>query len=205
MNIKTPRINRRTLQAEERRFQILQVALDVFAEKGFKGTSIKDIAEAADISLGLMYHYFASKEALLNATVENHSFLPQMKRILKNTRNRPMIEVFNELAAGFLKLLDSKAGLVKILIREIDSSPTVKKVWSNLVHEGVRLLQEYFDQKVAAGDLRPHNTEITARSVMGILFMYHFTQDVFNTSRVTKEEFIQEMLINIMDGIKANN
>jgi AcrR family transcriptional regulator len=49
---------------------ILKTALSLFCEKGYYSTSIADIAKQAEISKGLLYHYFESKEELLAALVE---------------------------------------------------------------------------------------------------------------------------------------
>ena len=49
------------------RYSILQNALELFAERGFKGTSISDIAKAAGVSKGLAYNYFKSKNDLMLA------------------------------------------------------------------------------------------------------------------------------------------
>jgi AcrR family transcriptional regulator len=67
---------RRELQAQERRNQLIDSALTLFAEKGFERTTIKDLSEAARVAQGLIYHYFESKEELLFAAVDKHGFLP---------------------------------------------------------------------------------------------------------------------------------
>ena len=51
----------------DRRESILEAALSCFVERGFHGTAIPQIAERADIAAGTIYHYFESKEALVNA------------------------------------------------------------------------------------------------------------------------------------------
>ena len=51
-------------QREWRRQAILEIALDLFISKGYADTKISDIAEKADMSVGLMFHYFESKAAL---------------------------------------------------------------------------------------------------------------------------------------------
>ena len=100
--------NMRKIQAEERRLQILDTALSVFAEKGFAQTTIKDLADAAGISAGLMYHYFPGKERLLEVAVEKHSFLPQLREILNNTGERPCREVLRDISFKFSKLIRQK-------------------------------------------------------------------------------------------------
>ena len=52
---------------EDRREAILDAALNCFVERGFYGTSIPEIAQKAAIASGTIYHYFDSKEALVNA------------------------------------------------------------------------------------------------------------------------------------------
>src|SRR5688572_26132351 len=51
----------------DRRESILDAALQCFVERGFHGTAIPEIAAKASIATGTIYHYFASKEALVNA------------------------------------------------------------------------------------------------------------------------------------------
>ncbi|HEY6462420.1 MAG TPA: TetR/AcrR family transcriptional regulator [Polyangiaceae bacterium] len=46
---------------------ILAAALDLFVERGFHGTSVPSVADRAGVAAGTIYHYFASKEALVNA------------------------------------------------------------------------------------------------------------------------------------------
>ena len=52
--------------ALERRRQILDAAVRVFAREGFHATRVSDIADEADVAYGLVYHYFPSKEKVLD-------------------------------------------------------------------------------------------------------------------------------------------
>lgn len=202
MKIKIEKPNLRTVQAEERRLQILDTALTVFASKGFDGTSIKDIANAAGISQGLIYHYFKSKDDLLVLTIEHHSFLPYLRKILADTRSLPIDELFKNIANGLLDMLDKKKMLVRILIREVEVNPRARNAWASLIRKTVSFFQTYLEARVITGELRPHNTEVAARSLFGMMFMYHFTQDVFCSSSTTREEFVETALNNILRGIE---
>lgn len=51
-------------KGDERRKQLLQVALDIFIEKGYYGTSTREIARRAGVSSGLLFHYFSNKESI---------------------------------------------------------------------------------------------------------------------------------------------
>jgi AcrR family transcriptional regulator len=74
----------------KRREQILSVALSLFFKKGYKNTKISDIAEAANISKGLVYRYFESKAEILfsyldflNACLEEIKAIPSAKAAIK--------------------------------------------------------------------------------------------------------------------------
>lgn len=51
-------------KGEERKKQLLRVALDLFIEKGYYGTSTREIARQAGVSSGLLFHYFSNKESI---------------------------------------------------------------------------------------------------------------------------------------------
>ncbi|MGZ4106482.1 MAG: TetR/AcrR family transcriptional regulator [Tumebacillaceae bacterium] len=79
----SPRNNEQNqLIRDERREQILSAAVKVFARRGLTGTKISDIAQAAGLSHGLVYHYFDSKDEIFTVLVErallgSHSILSQ--------------------------------------------------------------------------------------------------------------------------------
>ncbi|MDE7400236.1 MAG: TetR/AcrR family transcriptional regulator [Oscillospiraceae bacterium] len=56
-------------QREQRRQLIFDKAIELFAKRGYANTKIGDIAKAADMSVGLMFHYFESKEKLFEELV----------------------------------------------------------------------------------------------------------------------------------------
>lgn len=60
----------RATQKEQRRQQILFTALELFAKRGYNETKVSDIALAANMSMGLLFHYFPSKEVLLETLVQ---------------------------------------------------------------------------------------------------------------------------------------
>ncbi len=57
-------------QKEKRRDEILRASLDLFIKKGYTATKIQDIASQVGMSVGLLFHYFASKEELFCALIE---------------------------------------------------------------------------------------------------------------------------------------
>src|ERR1700682_4525653 len=123
-SMNTPTGSRRR-QAEERRAQLLATALDVFAAKGLDGATVKDLSDAAGVAQGLLYHYFRSKEELLHAVLEQHYFLPELRRSAGADRDRPAAEVLLDMARGFARMLDQKRSFVQLMVREAPSNPAV--------------------------------------------------------------------------------
>ena len=80
-------VRRREL-AEWRRQRILDAALAVFGSKGVDGASIKDVAAAAGVAPGLLYHYFAGKEALSLAVTVERGFLPELRALLAKAQQQ---------------------------------------------------------------------------------------------------------------------
>ena len=164
-------MTRRAQQAEERREQLIDTALHVFAEKGWHATSIPDLAHAAGIAQGLLYHYFRNKEELLLAVIERHSFFPDLQASLAVSDDRPASVVLPEIAQAFEASLRQKQDLVQIFIREAQTYPELARQKDDLIERGVAALTHYVSARIAVGELRPHDPSLTARLLLYTIFM----------------------------------
>ncbi len=75
--------------ALDRRSQILDAALVCFAKRGFHQTSMHDISAEAGISVGLIYRYFASKEAVISAMADRHKH--EITDVLERAKQAPSL------------------------------------------------------------------------------------------------------------------
>jgi AcrR family transcriptional regulator len=73
---------------------ILAAALDLFVERGFHGTSVPSVAERAGVAAGTIYHYFASKEALVNALFKRWKAEISARVVTDFPYQRPVREQF---------------------------------------------------------------------------------------------------------------
>src|SRR5213592_4516325 len=73
----------------DRRSQILDAALVCFAKRGFHQTSMHDISAEAGISVGLIYRYFANKEAVISAMADRHK--NEIQEVLERARQAPTL------------------------------------------------------------------------------------------------------------------
>ena len=186
----------RRRQAEQRRAQLIDTAMNVFAEKGVEAATVKDLSEAAGVAPGLLYHYFRSKDDLLRAVLERHYFLPQLHQITSPDRNRPANEVLREVAQGFAAVLREHRQVLQMMLREAPSNPAVAERIERARREGVRLLDEYLRSRVAAGELRPHDTAAAARLLLYAAFMAHLTE-------TPTDAFLPAVVEIVLHGIAA--
>ncbi|MBN5141962.1 TetR/AcrR family transcriptional regulator [Stenotrophomonas maltophilia] len=81
---------------EQRIAQILQAALQCFLVKGFHQTSMRDIAQAAGVSLGNLYNHFPGKEAIILAVAvaESEELAPLLQRLAASDGERTQVMAF---------------------------------------------------------------------------------------------------------------
>jgi len=116
----------RSIAQEEKRRLILEAAIRVFARKGYHTCRVGDIAEEAGVAHGLLYHYFASKEAVLETVFrENWSLLVDAVRAVEATGD-PALEQLRHVAAILLRSWRDSPDLVRVLVREVARSPQLQ-------------------------------------------------------------------------------
>lgn len=115
----------RSIASEEKRRLILDAAVHVFAHKGYHTSRVGDIAEQAGVAHGLLYHYFASKEELLE-TVFRETWSELLEAISRvEAKDEPAREQLRQVAAILLRSWRRDPDLVRVLVREIGRSQTL--------------------------------------------------------------------------------
>jgi AcrR family transcriptional regulator len=113
--------------AQRKRDQILEAAVHVFAAKGYHTSRVGDIAAHAGVAHGLLYHYFESKEAILEAVFrETWADLLAAVRAVEAS-DEPAREQLRRIAAILLRSWKHDPDLVRVLVREIARSPALQQ------------------------------------------------------------------------------
>jgi AcrR family transcriptional regulator len=180
----SPASTGRRAQAQWRRQRLLDAALAVFVDKGIDGATVKDITAAAGVTQGLLYHYFDGKDALVLAILEERGFLPELRRLLAGAPDRPPEVVLPELAAGFHRLLAEHAELVALFFAAGRANPAIRAGLQRFVAEGQQLLAGYLQARVAAGELRPHDTGAAAQLLLSTVALGQVTGTEVNPAAV---------------------
>jgi AcrR family transcriptional regulator len=145
--------------AAARREQILETVLGLFAERGFDGTSTRQIAKVAGIAEGLIFHYFPTKASLLTAILEDRlegqrAFRTRLRPLLDDAGGKPAPEVLRAVASGWLATLRRDEEIVVVLFTAAQTNSEVRQAWQGLIREGTELLTAYLASRVDAGELR---------------------------------------------------
>jgi AcrR family transcriptional regulator len=97
--------------AAQTRERLLRAAADVFAERGYDGTRVADIAAAAGVSNGALYAHFASKADLLVAALHAHG-RRTLAEMFAAEPDRPVMDLLLVIGQGLLQCRDSRGFLV---------------------------------------------------------------------------------------------
>jgi AcrR family transcriptional regulator len=109
--------------AADRRKQILKAAVEVFAERGFHRTRVSDIAKRAGVAYGLIYHYFDSKDDVLNSVFEeNWAVFIKVLRDLEANNELPAVRRLEMIAALLIDALRIAPTIIQVIIQEISRS-----------------------------------------------------------------------------------
>jgi AcrR family transcriptional regulator len=146
-------LTERSTPQEEKRRLILEASVRVFARKGYHTSRVGDIAEEAGIAHGLLYHYFGSKEEVLETIFrENWSELIEAFRRVESSEEPPL-----EQLAGIAKILlrswRNDPDLVSVMVREVARSHHLLGQ-VNEIREGFLIIQRVIERGQADGSLR---------------------------------------------------
>jgi AcrR family transcriptional regulator len=131
---------------EERRAAIVEQAARLFAERGFHGTSIADLAEACGISKSLVYHYYASKEDILFDVMHLHirALLDAAEDIAGDTT--PPAEKLRAVTRTFMRLYVGAASRHRVLLNELQRlSETQRAMVIDIQRRLIEILEGILD------------------------------------------------------------
>jgi AcrR family transcriptional regulator len=190
-----------------RREQILEAALEEFSAKGFKGATIKSIAEAAGLqSPALIYWYFSDKEALFDEVLE--SYVPVVRAVADpaSLMDLPPEEVLPRLGQAYLAFNRSNTQALRLIAAEAIRRPEVAETF---IKGGpgrvLSFLKAYMERQVALGRFRPHDTRSSARAFIGMLIPQVLTKVLFPElleDRLADEEHLETAIEIFLEGLR---
>ena len=163
---------RRPATGEDRRKQILEAALKIFAEKGFKGATNKNIADEAGVTPGLIYWYFESKEDMFFALMQEHLAVESFPLPIEQLKAFPPEHVLPIIAHFGLSRLDNQGtiNLFKIFAGEAAYSERIRAIANKNINRLLEPLSAYMEAQMDQGRLRREDPLLTAQTFLAGVF-----------------------------------
>lgn len=199
---------RQRLPGEERRRLIIESAAKLFSQRGFRGTTTREVAKAVGVSEATVFKHFATKEDLYGAIIEAKAQTQQVLGVIG-----PLAEARDD--AGLLRTLATE------LIERTQSDPTLMRLIFFSALEGHALaelffrrrvqtldvfLGRYIADRVAAGAFRPADPIQTAWNFIGMVTFHVLLHELFGQKpppHLTRERAVEEMVTTFLQGVRA--
>lgn len=160
---------------EDRRQQILAAALEVFAEKGFRGATNRDIARAAGIAPGLIYWYFKSKEDLFGAVLDEYAPFGKVAVPFAALAAMPPEQVIPLVVQGFSAVIAIPTTflVLRLLISETVHNPAAGQRFNALFRQILDPLSDYLRGQIARGRLRDEDPLLMAQGLISNVGLFY--------------------------------
>jgi AcrR family transcriptional regulator len=192
-------------QNEDTRTQILQAAQQLFTEQGFHGTSMRQIARDAGISLGGIYNHFPSKENIFEIIFEQNHPYHDVLPILEQAQGDTPETLVRNAALRMLQALQARPHFLKLLLIELVEFKGVhlSELMTRVFSRGVKLIEDFLQE---SSSLRFFPAPTLLRSFLGLFIAFYFGELMLNPSGSTQpnestfEDFIEIYLHGILIG-----
>jgi TetR/AcrR family transcriptional regulator, fatty acid metabolism regulator protein len=155
----------RTQAVEDKRRQLLDAAVRVFARKGYHASRVGDIAEEAGVAHGLLYHYFRSKDDVLEAVFhENWSVLLARIASVEQT-DEPAVDQLRHIATIVLRTWLHLPDVVRVVIREFGRSPELAERIGELA-QPIDAIERVITRGIERGEFRKDVDPVFAAAVV---------------------------------------
>ncbi len=183
----------------ERPHQLIDAALDVFSEHGFNAAKLDDIAHRAGVSKGTIYLYFASKEELFKAVVNDVIAAQLWTSRDGNAPTSAAESLERALRAHWTFTTNAKFdGWFRILVAELPKHPELLAFYNReVIDRAWSLLEQIIAQGVASGEFRPIEPRLAVGFTNALVVMHRHW--VSNCS--IRPEYQQRDRQQLIDGI----
>jgi len=197
------------LASADRRSAIVETAIRLFAEKGFRGTTTREIAAACGVSEPVLYQHFATKRDLFNAIIDAQSqkdagpFEEKLRAFLDKDDDQGFLTALGQEILNWHKL---DPGCFRLLLfSALEGSELTEMFFER--HSSVFLskISGYLSRRMDEGGLRKMNPELAARAFFGMVGSYAMDQQIFNMRQgdVSDAEVVEAMVGIYLRGMQA--
>lgn len=203
------------MAGEDRRLQILAVAVKLFSERGFRGTTTKEIAHAAGVSEAMVFRHFATKEELYAAILDHKacssgdSFEPEAMAAEAIARNDDYA-VFESLALCALRHHEEDPQFQRLLLYSaLEKHELAQMFFDQFVLRVYKFLGTYIRQRQLEGALIEMDPAVVVRSFIGMVMHHSLNNNLWDPTRrllhLSNEEAAKHFTNILLNGITAKS
>lgn len=156
----------------DKRETILSTAMKLFGQKGFEGTSVREIAADADVNPAMISYYFGSKEKLFEKLVEHKaSFLKSVFAELVTNTSLTQIEKLFVVIDSYIDRMFQSPQFHHLLHRELslERRPQMKNAISEILLRNFVSVRKIIQDGIESGEFKPVDPELTIASIIGTI------------------------------------
>jgi AcrR family transcriptional regulator len=198
------------LAAEDRRKQLAQVALKLFAKKGFRGTTTKEIAHASEINEALIFRHFSSKEDLyceiLNQKANEGMIEPMVVRLAELARQGDDEGLFRTLALMILDHYRCDPEFVRLMLYSgLEGHQLSQSFRERQVRPIYDFLCGYVAERQKSGVFKPGNPGALVRAFVGMCSYHALVTQIFGCQLlvISDEEAIDTFTQVMLNGLRS--
>ncbi|WP_068159891.1 TetR/AcrR family transcriptional regulator [Rhodococcus phenolicus] len=176
----------------QRREQLIEIGRALFAERGYEGTSIEEIAQRAAVSKPVVYEHFGGKEGLYAVVVDREMTVLMSMVTASLTQNRSRVRV-ERAALALLTYIEERTEGFRILVRD---SPVAAEegTYSSLLNEAMRQVGTLLAGDFSRRGLDPELAPLYAQALVG---MVATTATWWLDERSPSKEVVAAHLVNL--------
>ncbi len=199
------------MAGDERRQQILRLAMRVFSEKGFSGTTTKEIAAAAGVSEAIIFRHFANKDELYSAILDHKAcdrrFQNPFDELEEKIAAKDDFGVFYLMALNALDHHTEDCDFLRLMLHSaLEEHELARMFFENFITEVYDFLGAYIVERQKDGAFREVNPRVVVRSFIG-MFVHHSLNNILwdkeqKLLKISNKEAAHEFATILLQGIK---
>ena len=189
--------------------RIIEAAVKLFSEKGFNGTTTKEIAEAADVNEALIFRHFSTKRDLYGAIIERKiSEEPGIELSLETHRDSKDDRlVFTAIASRMFEKCGRDPSFMRLLhFSALEGHDLSDMFFDTYVEYINMLISDYIDTRIKDGAFKRLNPLYSSKAFIGMVVNQIIVQELFGEKKKNKTDYkeLTETFVEIfLEGIKA--
>lgn len=169
---------------EARRTALAEVALTLWAERGFDQTPVEAIAREAGISKGTFYLYFESKDALLLEVLRRNSLVPNVLALVEDLQSKSLEDAVHGFVRGAWRHLCNHRELLLVALRELPTHlDEARRVVERMIVPANALVARYLESRIDPGRAEELSTVIAVRGLIGMVVVVFLSQEILGAGR----------------------